>query len=51
MQETWKPTTAGILSIIAGTIGMITGIIVAILGIIIGPLFGVAWGAFSVYLR
>ena len=29
MERTWKPTTAGILSIIAGALTMITGIIVS----------------------
>jgi len=32
MEKTWKPTTAGILSIIAGSLGAITGIVVAIVG-------------------
>jgi len=52
-EKTWKPTTAGILCIIAGTISVITGIVVAVVGGIIGALiggafFGVAWGAFGV---
>jgi hypothetical protein len=48
-EKTWKPTVAGILSIIAGAIGVITGIVVASIGGFIGTLFGVAWtGAFGV---
>lgn len=37
MERTWKPTTAGILSIIAGAIGVILGLVLA--------LAGGAWGA------
>jgi len=49
MERTWKPTTAGILSIIAGISGVITGIVGATLGGIIGIFFGVPWiAAFSV---
>ena len=49
MERTWKPTTAGILSIIAGAIGVITGIVVATIGGIIATFFGVAWtGVFGV---
>lgn len=32
MERTWKPTTAGILSIIAGAIAVIIGIVVAVIG-------------------
>lgn len=32
MEKTWKPTTAGILSIIAGALVMLGGIIVAVVG-------------------
>jgi len=32
MEKTWKPTTAGILSIIAGALVMLGGIIVAVAG-------------------
>jgi hypothetical protein len=35
MKKTWKPTTSGILSIIAGFVGVIAGIVVAVLGEII----------------
>mgnify|MGYP001100520232 CR=1 FL=1 len=49
--KTWKPTTAGILCIIAGTIGVISGIRVAVLGGIIGAFFGMAWlGTFGIPL-
>lgn len=32
MEKTWKPTTAGILSIIAGAMGLIVGTVIALLG-------------------
>lgn len=32
MEKTWKPTTAGILSIIAGSLGAISGIVIAVVG-------------------
>ena len=49
MERTWKPTTAGILAIIAGAIGVISGILIAAIGGFIGTFFGVPWiGAFSV---
>ena len=32
MEKTWKPTTAGILSIIAGILGAVGGIVVAVVG-------------------
>ena len=46
MERTWKPTTAGILCIIAGTISVIFCIVVVTLGSIIGAFFGfeVVWG-------
>ena len=40
--KTWKPTTAGILSIIAGAIQVITGIVIAAFGGI-GWFFGIGW--------
>jgi hypothetical protein len=49
VEKTWKPTTAGILCIIAGAIGVIAGIVVATIGGIIATFFGIAWtGAFGV---
>jgi hypothetical protein len=49
MERTWKPTTAGILSIIAGCIAVIVGIVVALLGLFIGGLFGLPWpGLFGI---
>ena len=49
MEKTWKPTAAGILCIIAGTIGVISGIRVVALGGIIGAFFGMAWlGTFGI---
>ena len=41
MEKTWKPTTGGILSIVAGTVGAIGGIVIAVLGKIAGGLLGV----------
>lgn len=32
MEKTWKPTTAGILTVIAGSLGAISGIVIAVLG-------------------
>lgn len=45
--KTWKPTTAGILTIIAGALNLIVGIIVAIIGDIVGALAGL-WVGFGV---
>jgi len=41
MEKTWKPTTAGILSIIAGAIAVIVGIVFAVLGTVAGGLFAI----------
>ena len=43
--KTWRPTTAGILIIVAGAIGLIIGIVIAALGEIIGPMIGFGFGA------
>lgn len=49
MEKTWKPTTAGILSIIAGCIAVVTGIVVVLLGTLIGGFFGLPWpGLFGI---
>jgi hypothetical protein len=32
MKQTWKPTTAGILSIVCGAWGLIVGLVIALLG-------------------
>jgi len=42
MKRTWKPTTAGILCIIAGAISVIIGIVIAVVGTI-GWLFWMPW--------
>lgn len=42
MEKTWKPTTAGILCIIAGAIATIAGIVIAVIGSI-GWFFGIPW--------
>ena len=39
-ERTWKPTTAGILSIVAGAGGLIGGIVVVALGSILGGILG-----------
>jgi len=41
MERTWKPTTAGILGIIAGAIGVLFGLILAVAGGILGTIVGV----------
>ena len=41
MERTWKPTTAGILGIIAGAIGVLFGLILAVAGGILGSILGV----------
>ncbi|MFO7773097.1 MAG: hypothetical protein R6V59_04050 [Dehalococcoidia bacterium] len=43
MERTWKPTTAGILCIIAGVIEVIWGLAAAIVGGIGGTLIGAGW--------
>ena len=43
MERTWKPTTAGILCIIAGVIQVIGGTVVAALGGFAGGFFGMGW--------
>lgn len=43
MERTWKPTTAGILCIIAGVIQVIGGSVVAALGGFVGGFFGMEW--------
>jgi len=43
MEKTWKPTTAGILTIVAGVLNLIAGIVMAALGETIGLLAGI-WG-------
>jgi hypothetical protein len=41
MQKTWKPTTAGILSIVAGALNLIVGIALAATDVmLLGPLIG-----------
>ena len=46
MERTWKPTTAGILCIIAGAIAVIIGIVIAVVGSI-GLFFWMPWPLFS----
>jgi len=36
MEKTWKPTTAGVLSIIGGGLGVILGIVLVLLGTVAG---------------
>ena len=49
MEKTWKPTTAGILCIIAGSIAVLAGIVVALLGLFVGGFFGLPWpGLFGI---
>jgi len=49
MEKTWKPTTAGILCIIAGSIAVLAGIVVALPGLFVGGFFGLPWpGLFGI---
>jgi hypothetical protein len=41
MERTWKPTTAGVLGILAGAIAVIMGLVVAVAGGILGTVLGV----------
>ena len=41
MERTWKPTTAGILSIIAGVIGLLVGILLTTIGGTLGAIAGI----------
>ena len=43
MERTWKPTTAGILCIIAGAIGVIAGIVITVVGGIGSIFIGLGW--------
>jgi hypothetical protein len=44
MERTWRPTTAGILTIVAGVLNLIVGIIVVSIGAaVVAPLCGL-WG-------
>jgi hypothetical protein len=43
MEKTWKPTVAGILAIIAGSLQVIIGIAVATVSGIGGALIGIGW--------
>lgn len=40
MEKTWKPTTAGVLGIIAGAFAVIVGILLAAIGIFAGGFLG-----------
>ena len=49
MEKTWKPTTAGVLCIIAGSIAVLAGMVVALLGLFVGGFFGLPWpGLFGI---
>ena len=43
MENTWKPTTAGILAIVAGVFQVILGTVIAVIGGIGGAFFGMGW--------
>ena len=43
MEKTWKPTTAGILAIVAGVFQVILGTVIAVIGGIGGAFFGMGW--------
>jgi len=42
MKQTWKPTTAGILSIISGALTVLTGLLLAVAGTALGGIFGMS---------
>ena len=43
MEKTWKPTTAGILAIIAGVLELIIGLLFATGVAVFGGIFGMGW--------
>ena len=43
MNKTWKPTTGGILTIIAGALQLISGIVFATAAGILGAIVGMGW--------
>jgi hypothetical protein len=43
MEKTWKPTVAGILTIIAGAFQIIPGIVIAAIGGFTGIFVGIPW--------
>ena len=43
MNKTWKPTTGGILTIIAGALKLISGIVFATAAGILGAILGMGW--------
>lgn len=45
MERTWKPTTAGVMTIITGAMGIAGGIFLFFLSGLIGGLGGVDWGS------
>ena len=47
MERTWKPTTAGVLSIVSGVFGLISGIVVASLGGVLSSFPWFEWGAWA----
>ncbi len=51
MDKTWKPTTAGILSIVGGAIGIIGGIVAALLAGGIAQLGALEWKELSPELK
>ena len=44
MERTWKPTTAGVMTIITGAMGIAGGVLLFLLSGIVGTLGGVDWG-------
>jgi len=47
MERTWKPTTAGVLSIVVGVFGLIEGIVVASLSGVLSSFPWFEWGAWA----
>ena len=44
MERTWKPTTAGIMTIITGAMGIAGGVLLFLFSGIVGTLGGIDWG-------
>ena len=49
MEKTWKPTTAGILCIVAGSFAVIGGLVAGLIVSLVGGFLGLPWtGVFGI---
>ena len=49
VEKTWKPTTAGVLCIVAGSFAVIGGLVAGLIGGLIGGFLGIPWtGVFGI---